>query len=79
MGNKADEWIDKIAGAQLPDGYIILLHIRILQKRWSDMSMHEDTMEASPEAAVATMMLLARKTTGFAIRLPIILIRCLSR
>src|SRR5258706_9733029 len=41
--HKADEWIDKIAAAQLPDGYINTYYtLRDIQKRWSDMSMHED-------------------------------------
>lgn len=40
---KADEWIDKIAAAQLPDGYIGTYYtLGRLQERWSDMSMHED-------------------------------------
>jgi DUF1680 family protein len=41
---KADEWIDKIAAAQLPDGYLntyYTLNGR-LDQRWTDMSMHED-------------------------------------
>lgn len=40
---KADEWIDKIAAAQLPDGYIGTYYtLGRLTERWSDMSMHED-------------------------------------
>jgi DUF1680 family protein len=40
---KADEWIDKIAAAQLPDGYLnTYFTLRDLNKRWTDMSMHED-------------------------------------
>ncbi len=40
---KADEWIDKIAAAQLPDGYIGTYYtLGKLDDRWSDMSMHED-------------------------------------
>ncbi len=39
----ADEWIDKIAAAQLPDGYLSTYYtLGDLDKRWSDMSMHED-------------------------------------
>jgi len=39
----ADEWIDKIAAAQLPDGYIGTYYtLGDFGKRWSDMSMHED-------------------------------------
>jgi DUF1680 family protein len=40
---KADEWIDKIAAAQLPDGYLNTYYtLTGLDKRWTDMSMHED-------------------------------------
>lgn len=40
---KADEWIDLIAGAQLPDGYIDTYYsLQFPEKRWTDMSMHED-------------------------------------
>ena len=40
---KADEWIDKIAAAQLPDGYLNTYYtLTDLDKRWTDMSMHED-------------------------------------
>jgi DUF1680 family protein len=40
---KADEWIDKIEAAQLPDGYInTYFTLNGLEKRWTDMSMHED-------------------------------------
>jgi DUF1680 family protein len=40
---KADEWIDKIASAQLQDGYLNTFYtLTGLDKRWSDMSMHED-------------------------------------
>ena len=40
---KADEWIDKIAAAQLPDGYLNTYYtLGDLSKRWTDMSMHED-------------------------------------
>lgn len=43
LEQKADEWIDKIAAAQLPDGYINTFYaLGDLNKRWSDMSMHED-------------------------------------
>lgn len=43
LEKKADEWIDKVAAAQLPDGYInTYFTLRDLQKRWTDMSMHED-------------------------------------
>ncbi len=43
LEKKADEWIDKIAGAQLEDGYIGTYYtLGEFDKRWSDMSMHED-------------------------------------
>ncbi|HTQ29405.1 MAG TPA: beta-L-arabinofuranosidase domain-containing protein [Puia sp.] len=43
LEKKADEWIDKIAAAQLPDGYInTYFTLTGLDKRWTDMSMHED-------------------------------------
>jgi Uncharacterized protein conserved in bacteria len=39
---KADEWIDKIASAQEPDGYINTFYsLTGLDKRWSDMEKHE--------------------------------------
>jgi DUF1680 family protein len=41
---KADEWIDKIAAAQLEDGYLNTYYTLggRLDQRWTDMSMHED-------------------------------------
>ncbi len=43
LEKKSDEWIDKIAAAQLPDGYIGTYYSLGRQdERWSDMSMHED-------------------------------------
>ena len=43
LGKTADEWIRKIAAAQLPDGYInTYFTLTGLDKRWTDMSMHED-------------------------------------
>jgi len=40
---KADEWIDKIAAAQQPDGYInTFFTLTGLENRWSDMDKHED-------------------------------------
>ncbi|MDD2437920.1 MAG: glycoside hydrolase family 127 protein [Massilibacteroides sp.] len=39
---KADEWIDKIAAAQEPDGYINTYYtLTGLDKRWTNMHMHE--------------------------------------
>ncbi|MEO5996534.1 MAG: beta-L-arabinofuranosidase domain-containing protein [Chitinophagaceae bacterium] len=43
LEKKADEWIGKIAAAQLPDGYLnTYFTLHDLSKRWTDMSMHED-------------------------------------
>lgn len=43
LEKKADEWIDKVAAAQLPDGYLGTWYtLGGLDKRWTDMSMHED-------------------------------------
>lgn len=43
LERKADEWIRKIAAAQLPDGYLNTYYtLNGLDKRWTDMSMHED-------------------------------------
>ncbi len=55
MEAKADEWIGKIAAAQLPDGYLnTYFTLRGLDKRWTDMSMHEDYNAGHMiEAAVA--------------------------
>lgn len=52
---KADEWIEKIAAAQLPDGYLNTYYtLNGLDKRWNDMSMHEDYNAGHMiEAAVA--------------------------
>lgn len=39
---KADDWIDKIAAAQQPDGYInTFFTLTGLENRWSDMDKHE--------------------------------------
>ncbi len=52
---KCDEWIDKIAAAQLPDGYLNTWYtLKGLDQRWTDMSMHEDYNAGHMiEAAVA--------------------------
>jgi len=43
LENKCDEWIDKIAAAQQPDGYLNTYYtLKGLQDRYTDMSMHED-------------------------------------
>ena len=42
LENKADEWIDKIAAAQLPDGYLFTYYtLENLNQRWTDMHRHE--------------------------------------
>lgn len=39
----ADEWIDKIAAAQMPDGYLNTYYqLTGIDNRWSDMEKHED-------------------------------------
>lgn len=55
MQKKCDEWIDKIAAAQLPDGYLNTWYtLKGLDQRWTDMSMHEDYNAGHMiEAAVA--------------------------
>lgn len=52
---KADEWIDKIAAAQQPDGYLNTYYtLNGLDKRWTDMEKHEDYCAGHLfEAAVA--------------------------
>jgi DUF1680 family protein len=43
MEKKADEWIDKIAAAQMPDGYLdTYFQLRDISKRWTDIEKHED-------------------------------------
>jgi uncharacterized protein len=43
LEKKADEWIDKIAAAQLPDGYLnTYFTLNGLDKRWTDVEKHED-------------------------------------
>ncbi len=42
LEKKADEWIDKFAAAQLPDGYINTFYtLTDLGKRWTNMDKHE--------------------------------------
>ena len=43
LEKKADEWIDIIALAQQPDGYLnTYFTLNTTEPRWTDMSMHED-------------------------------------
>lgn len=55
MEQKCDEWIEKIAAAQQPDGYLNTYYtLTGLGQRYSDMSMHEDYNNGHLiEAAVA--------------------------
>jgi len=55
MEKKCDEWIDKIAAAQQPDGYLNTFYtLNEPEKRYTDMSMHEDYNNGHMiEAAVA--------------------------
>ncbi len=55
LEKKADEWIDKIADAQQPDGYLNTYYtLTGLDKRWTDMEKHEDYCAGHLiEAAVA--------------------------
>lgn len=69
---KADEWIDKIAAAQLPDGYLnTYFTLRGLQNRWTDVEKHEDYNAGHLiEAAVAYYNVTGkRKFLDVAIRL----------
>ena len=43
MQATADEWIDKIAAAQMPDGYLNTYYqLTGINNRWTDMEKHED-------------------------------------
>ncbi|MFA5818442.1 MAG: beta-L-arabinofuranosidase domain-containing protein [Bacteroidales bacterium] len=55
LEKKAEEWVDKIAAAQLPDGYLNTYYtLENIQKRWTDMDQHEDYCAGHLiEAAVA--------------------------
>ncbi len=55
LEEKADEWIDKIAASQLPDGYLNTYYVLTgINNRWSDMDRHEDYCGGHMiEAAVA--------------------------
>jgi len=69
---KADEWIDKIAAAQMPDGYLNTYYsLRGIDKRWTDVEKHEDYNAGHLfEAAVAYYQVTGkRKLLDVAIRL----------
>ncbi len=71
LENKADEWIDKIAAAQLPDGYLnTYFTLRGIEGRWTDMEKHEDYCAGHLiEAAVAYYLTTGkRKLLDVAIR-----------
>jgi DUF1680 family protein len=55
LEKKADDWIDKISAAQLPDGYLNTFYILgNIQNRWTNMNYHEDYCAGHLiEAAVA--------------------------
>jgi DUF1680 family protein len=55
LEKKADEWIDKIAAAQQPDGYLNTYYtLNAPAQRWTDMEKHEDYCAGHLiEAAVA--------------------------
>ena len=55
LENKADEWIDKVAAAQEPDGYLdTYFSLGGLDKRWTNIPSHEDYCAGHLiEAAVA--------------------------
>lgn len=69
---KADEWIDKFAAAQQPDGYINTFYtLTGLDKRWTDMDRHEMYCAGHmTEAAVAYYLATGkRKLLDVAIRM----------
>lgn len=55
LENKIDEWVDIIAAAQLPDGYLdTYFTLNDISKRWTDIEKHEDYCAGHLiEAAVA--------------------------
>jgi DUF1680 family protein len=72
LEHKADEWIDKIAAAQLPDGYLnTWFTLKGLDQRWTDMEKHEDYCAGHLiEAAIAYYRTTGkRKLLDVAIRL----------
>ena len=72
LESKADEWIDKIAAAQLADGYLnTYFTLRGLDNRWTDIEKHEDYNAGHLiEAAVAYYNVTGkRKLLDVAIRL----------
>jgi uncharacterized protein len=69
---KADDWIDKVAAAQLPDGYLDTYYtLTDITKRWTNLPYHEDYNAGHlMEAAVAYYNVTGkRKLLDVAIRL----------
>ncbi|HEY6061961.1 MAG TPA: beta-L-arabinofuranosidase domain-containing protein, partial [Chitinophagaceae bacterium] len=69
---KADEWIDQVAAAQLPDGYLdTYFTLRDISQRWTNIEAHEDYNAGHlMEAAVAYYNVTGkRKFLDVAIRL----------
>lgn len=69
---KADQWIDKVAAAQLPDGYLdTYFTLTDIKKRWTNLPYHEDYNAGHLiEAAVAYYNVTGkRKFLDVAIRL----------
>jgi uncharacterized protein len=69
---KADEWVDKVAAAQLPDGYLdTYFTLRDISQRWTNIEAHEDYNAGHlMEAAVAYYHVTGkRKLLDVAIRL----------
>ena len=64
LEKKADEWIGKIAAAQLPDGYLNTYYsLTGLDKRWTNMDYHEDYCAGHLiEAAVAYYTTTCKRT-----------------
>ena len=64
LENKVDEWIKKIAAAQLPDGYLnTYFTLTGLDHRWTDMEKHEDYCAGHLiEAAVAYYQTTGKRT-----------------
>ncbi len=72
LENTADRWIDKVAAAQLPDGYLdTYFTLKDLSHRWTDVEKHEDYNAGHLiEAAVAYYKVTGkRKLLDVAIRL----------
>ena len=59
LEKKADEWIDKFAAAQQPDGYINTFYtLTGLDKRWTNMDKHEKNRSARSSSKAVPLYLL---------------------